>query len=82
MKAALASSDIEKIHVITRRATPRTEEGVASRKVQMTQHMDYLDYSAMLERIAEVDAVYWAIGISSVGVDEKTYGMIHVDFPV
>ena len=82
LKAALASPDIKKIHVITRRATPRIEEGVAAGKVQMMQHMDYLDYSAVLEKIAEVDAVYWAIGISSVGVDEKTYGMIHVDFPM
>ena len=81
LKAALASSDVRKIHVITRRATPRIEEGVASGKVQMTTHMDYLDYSAILEQIAEVDTVYWAIGISSIGVDEETYGRIHVDFP-
>ncbi len=81
LKAALANPDISKIHVITRRATPRIEEGVASGKVQMTLHMDYLDYSAVKEQIADADAVYWAIGISSVGVDEKTYGMIHVDFP-
>lgn len=82
LKAAMADSATEKIHVITRRATPRIEQGVASGKVQMTSHMDYLDYSAVHEQIAEADAVYWAIGISSVGMDEETYGMIHVDFPV
>ncbi len=81
LKAALANPEIRKIHVITRRATPRIEQGVASGKVQMTRHMDYLDYSAIQEQIAGADAVYWAIGISSVGVDEETYGMIHVDFP-
>jgi len=81
LKAALANPDIRKIHVITRRATARIEEGVDSGKVQMTLHMDYLDYSAVQEQIAGVDAVYWAIGISSLGVDEETYGMIHVDFP-
>ncbi len=81
LKAALANTDISKIHVITRRATPRIEEGVASGKVQMTLHMDYLDYSAVKEQIADADAVYWAIGISAVGVDEETYGKIHVDFP-
>ena len=81
LKAALANPDIEKIHVITRRATPRIEAGVASGKVQMTLHMDYLDYSAVQAQIADADAVYWAIGISSVGIDEETYGMIHVDFP-
>ena len=81
LKAALANPDIKKIHVITRRATPRIKESVASGKVQMTLHMDYLEYSAVQQQIADADAVYWAIGISSVGVDEETYGMIHVDFP-
>lgn len=81
LKAAMADSDIGKIHVITRRPTPRIEAGVASGKVQMTLHMDYLNYSEVHEQIAQADAVYWAIGISSVGIDEETYGMIHVDFP-
>ena len=82
LKAALADPDIRKIHVITRRATARIEEGIASGKVQMTRHMDYLDYGDIQEKIAEVDTVYWAIGTSSVGVDEETYGRIHVDFPM
>ena len=82
LQAALASPDIGKIHVITRRETPRIEQGVASGKVQMTLHRDYLNYSKVLKQIKEVEAVYWAIGISSMGVDEKTYGMIHVDFPM
>ena len=82
LKAALADPDIRKIHVITRRATARIEEGVASGKVQMTRHMDYLDYEDIQDQISEVDTVYWAIGTSSVGVDEETYGRIHVDFPM
>lgn len=82
LKAALADPGIRKIHVITRRATPRIEEGVASGRVQMTKHMDYLDYAAIREQIAEAEAVFWALGTSSRGVDEATYGMIHVDFPM
>jgi nucleoside-diphosphate-sugar epimerase len=81
LKAALANPEISKIHVVTRRATPRIEEGVASGKVEMAIHMDYLDYAAVHEQVADADAVYWAIGTSSLGVDEKTYSMIHVDFP-
>jgi hypothetical protein len=81
LKSALANPEIKKIHVITRRATPRIDAGVGSGKVQMTLHTDYLDYSAVQEQFASVDAVYWAIGISSIGVDEQTYGLIHVDFP-
>ncbi len=81
LKAALAEPAIRAIHVFTRRETPRIREGVASGKVQMTLHMNYLDYSAIHDQIETVDAVYWAIGTSTFGVDEKTYGMIHVDFP-
>ena len=81
LKAALASPDIQKIHVITRRVTPRIEQGVAAGKVQVTLHNDYLEYSAIENQIVAADAVFWAIGISSLGVDETTYGMIHVDYP-
>lgn len=82
LKAALADSNIEKVHVITRRATSRIEAGVASGKVQMTMHMDYTDYAAVRDQIADSDVVLWAIGTSSIGVDEKTYAEIHVDFPM
>jgi len=81
LKAALASPDIKKIHVITRRPTPRIHQGVAAGKVQMTLHQDYLDYTAIEAQMRSVDAVFWAIGISTFAVDEKTYGTIHVDFP-
>ncbi len=82
LKAALANPDIDQIQVVTRRTTPRIDSGIASGKVKMTLHFDYLDYSAIHEQMTAADAVYWAIGTSSVGVDEETYGKIHVDFPV
>ncbi len=82
LKAALADPDIETIHVVTRRRTPRIDAGVADGKVEVTMHTDYLDYSGLREKIATIDTVFWAIGLSSLGVDEETYGMIHVDFPV
>lgn len=81
-KAALADPQIRNIHVFTRRSTPRIEQAVAAGKAEMTLHLDYLDYSDIHQKISEVETVYWAIGISSVGVDEETYGRIHVDFPV
>jgi hypothetical protein len=81
LKAALANPDVKTIHVITRRSTPRIEEGIASGKIQMTKHMDYLDYAAIREQMADVDAVFWAIGLSSIGVDEELYRKIHIGFP-
>ena len=82
LKAALADPAVNTIHVITRRATPRIEAGVARGKVVMTQHLDYLDYSAVRDRLRGVQAVYWALGTSSRNVDDATYSVIHVDFPV
>ena len=82
LKAALADPDVDTIHVITRRSTPRIEAGVASGKVVMTRHLDYLDYSALHGRLRDVQAVYWALGTSSRNVDDETYSVIHVDFPV
>ena len=81
LKAALADPDVETIRVVTRRITPRMEQGAEQGKVDIAVHTDYLDYSAVRDLFADVDAVYWALGTSSVGVDEETYGMIHVDFP-
>ena len=82
LKAALADPDVSTIHVITRRTTPRIDAGVASGKVIMTNHLDYLDYSAVQEQFRDVQAVYWALGTSSRNVDDETYSVIHVDFPL
>lgn len=82
LAAALDDPSIDTIRVITRRSTPRIAAGAEAGKVQVTMHRDYLDYSAVRPLIVDADAVYWAIGTSSIGVDEKTYARIHVDFPV
>lgn len=82
LKAALADPDVDTVHVITRRATPRMEAGVASGKAILTTHLDYLDYSAVQDQLQDVQAVYWALGTSSRNVDDETYSLIHVDFPV
>ena len=82
LKALIDDPDVEKIHVLTRRASPRIEEGAQAGKVEMTIHMDYSDFSAIHEVLAEVDTVYWAIGLSAVGLDVDTYREIHADFPL
>ena len=82
LKAAINDPDIEKIHVVTRRPSPRIESGVSSGKVEMTIHLDYTDYSALMDILKDVDTVFWAIGLSAVGLDEDTYKEIHNDFPV
>ena len=79
LQAALADPDIRDIKIITRRTTPRMEEGVAAGKITLATHMDYMDYEAVQTLVEDVDAVFWAIGATSIGMDEETYGQIHVD---
>lgn len=81
LAAALDDPGVDTIHVITRRSTPRIAAGAEAGKVQVTVHTDYLDYSSLHPLLADADAVFWAIGTSSIGVDEETYARIHVDFP-
>jgi len=82
LKAAIEDPEVEKIYVITRRNSPRIENGVASGKVIMRLHKDFTDYSALTDELAEVNTVLWGLGVSSLQVDEATYTWIHVDFPV
>ena len=82
LMAAMNDPDIDRIHVISRRPSPRIDEGVASGKAKLVIHMNYQDFSAIERILAEVDAVYWAIGLSAVGLDEETYREIHTTYPV
>jgi hypothetical protein len=74
--------NVRKIQVITRRLTPRIEEGVETGKVVVTKHMNYLDYAPIKDKLLNVKAVYWALGTSARNVSDEKYTEIHVDFPV
>lgn len=82
LKAAIDDSEVEKIIVITRRASPRIKEGLASGRVEMRIIEDFTDYSSIAPMLRDVDTVLWALGVSSLAVDDATYTRIHVDFPV
>ena len=82
LKAAVNDPEVEKIYVVSRRSTPRIDEGVASGRVELILHEDFTDYSNMEDILAEVNTVLWALGTSSLNVDDTTYTLIHVDFPV
>lgn len=82
LKAAAADPGVEKVYVVTRRSSPRIEEGVAGGKVEMRLHEDFTDYSALADILGEVNTVLWGLGTTSLGMDDETYTRIHVDFPV
>lgn len=82
LKAAIESPEVEKVYVITRRTSPRIDAGVASGKVEMRLHKDFTDYSSLSDVLGEVNTVLWGLGATSIGMDDDTYTLIHVDFPV
>jgi uncharacterized protein YbjT (DUF2867 family) len=82
LKAAIEDPDVEKVHVITRRSSARIDAGVAGGKVVKHLHKDFTDYSALEGVLGSVNTVLWGLGTSSLNVDDETYTLIHVDFPV
>jgi hypothetical protein len=82
LKAAMEDTEVEQIFVLSRRLSPRIEAGVASGRVAMFLHQDYTDYSTLTNVLADVNTVLWGLGTSSLNVDDATYTLIHVDFPV
>ena len=82
LKAAMEDPEVEQIHVVTRRTSPRIEAGVASGKVQLHLKQDFTNYEDLADELKEVNTVLWGLGTSSLLVDEATYTKIHVDFPL
>ena len=82
LKAAIEAPEVDKVHVVTRRTSPRIEQGVAEGKVTMHMHEDFTDYAPLTDVLQEVDTVLWGLGATSIGMDDDTYTLIHVDFPV
>ena len=82
LKAAIEDPTVEKVYVITRSSSPRIEASVDSDKVEVLFHEDFTDYSDLADILGEVNTVLWGLGTTSIGMDDNTYTLIHVDFPV
>jgi uncharacterized protein YbjT (DUF2867 family) len=82
LKAAMQDPEVGRIFVVSRRTSPRIDAGVASGRVELTLQDDFTDYSGLAGILAQVNTVLWGLGTSSLQVDEATYTLIHVDFPV
>ena len=82
LKAAIEDPEVESIHVISRRSSPRIDAGVSSGKVELHLLTDFTDYSSLAGVFPQVNTVLWALGTSSLNVDDATFARIHVDFPL
>jgi len=82
LKAAMADSEVEKIYALTRRMSPRLEQGQSSKRVEVLLHKDFTDYSNLTKELAEVNTVLWGLGTTSIRMEPERYRVIHEDFPV
>tara|TARA_R110002110_G_scaffold413729_1_gene641542 strand:+ start:22354 stop:23169 length:816 start_codon:yes stop_codon:yes gene_type:complete len=81
LKAAMDDPQVQTVYAVTRRLSPRMEQGQAEGRVQVILHKDFTDYSDLAATLADVNTVMWSLGTTSIGMDEDTYRWIHVDFP-
>ena len=82
LKAAMEDTEVEEIYALTRRLSPRLEQGQASGRVTVILHQDFTDYSELGDTLGKVNTVLWGLGASSIGMDPELYRHIHVDFPL
>jgi uncharacterized protein YbjT (DUF2867 family) len=82
LEAVLHDPDVRAVHVVTRRRTPALDAAAAAGRATLWEHADFLDYATLAPMLAEVDAVYWALGTSALNVSDDEYSRIHVDYPV
>lgn len=82
LKAAIDDPNTKTIYVITRRESHRITKGAQQNKLNVIMHQDYDEYTEIADIFPTLDAVYWAIGRSSRGLDEQTYKNIHQALPL
>lgn len=78
MRAALAAPAVTEVRAMVRRST-----GVRDPKLREFLHADYLDYRAVADAFAGIDACCFCLGVSVSQVpDEADYRRIHQAFPI
>ncbi len=76
LEMCLQSPDVDKVTVLSRRAT-----GAAGDKLHEVLHTDFLDYAAVREHFAGVDAAIFCIGVYTGTMPDDAFRSITVDVP-
>jgi uncharacterized protein YbjT (DUF2867 family) len=71
----LAHPDVESVLSVGRRTTD-----VLHQKLDEVLHDDFLDYSAISERLRGYDACFFCLGVSAAGMSEAEYTRVTHDF--
>ena len=74
----LASLDDARVKQVT--TVGRSEIDIQHEKLRQLKHANFEDFSALEAELTGVDACFWSLGISSVGLDEEAYRRVTVGF--
>src|SRR3954471_1125891 len=77
LREALADPEVTAVLSVVRSAT-----GAAHAKLTEVVHGDFLDFTAIADRLAGYDACLWCLGVSSAGMTEEQYRRITYDTTV
>jgi len=73
----LEDPSIQRIIIVVRRSM-----GITDEKLHEIIHNDFTDYKAIEDQLRNLDACFFCLGVSSVGIDEAEYRRISYDFPL
>jgi uncharacterized protein YbjT (DUF2867 family) len=73
--ACLGAPDVERVATVGRSAT-----GATDGKLEEIVHRDFLDFSAIADRLHGFDACFFCLGISSTGMKEADYARVTYGF--
>ena len=74
---SLASAEVESVVVVTRSPTGRSHP-----KLREVIHSDFLDFTSLRADFARMDACFWCLGVTSLGLDEAAYARVTHDFTI
>ena len=75
LRECLLDADVDSVLAIGRAAT-----GVTHPKLRDVNHSDFTDFTALRAELTGVDATFFCLGVSSVGMPEERYRRITYDF--
>jgi len=77
LRESLLAPDVEQVLAVIRQPT-----GVRHHKLREITLADFGDLTPIKDELAGVDACFYCLGVSSVGLDEAEYSVISYDYPI
>ncbi len=77
LRECLRDDDVTEVLSVVRRPT-----GAGDPKLTEVVHADFTDLSSLAADLAGVDACFYCLGVSSVGMNEADYRRVSYDFPL